>query len=259
MFKKVPADVLDVLAKAECVGTLIKLPGQLDRSEYLRVDKVLRGLGATWNRKRGGHVLAMPGVPASYAASQAIADLIVSGGYIDPRKELQFYETPYHVAERVANLVVREKGARILEPSAGLGAIARAVRDAHGHCECIELNSDFVGRLRQQGFGVAEGDFLSFKPSAGFSGVAMNPPFSRSRDISHVQFAYKWLGPDGVLAAVMSVGWTFRTDKKATGFRDWLENVKTTDRVTWEPLPDGTFKPAVSVKTGILTVRKGLA
>jgi len=67
--------------------------------------------------------------------------------------------------------------------------------------------------------------------------IIMNPPFSNSQDIEHVQHAYDLLKPNGKLVAIMGEGAFFRSDKKATEFREWLDKVGGTS----EKLPEGTF------------------
>jgi hypothetical protein len=52
----------------------------------------------------------------------------------------------------------------------------------------------------------------------------MNPPFEKGQDIEHVRHAYDQLKPGGRVVAIMSEGPFFRSDKKATEFRDWLES-----------------------------------
>ena len=93
-------------------------------------------------------------------------------------------------------------------------------------------------------------DFLSVEPMPGYKlhAIVMNPPFTRSQDIAHVLHAYKFLAPGGKLVAIMSPGHTFRQDKKATEFRDWLGNL--THTVT--ALPAGTFKAAGTMVSSVL-------
>ena len=65
----------------------------------------------------------------------------------------------------------------------------------------------------------------------------MNPPFERGQDAEHVQHAYERLKPGGRLVAIMSNGPFFRSDKKAEGFRNWLDTVDGSH----EELPEGSF------------------
>ena len=51
----------------------------------------------------------------------------------------------------------------------------------------------------------------------------------------------------------MSTPSEFRTDRKSTEFRDWLNTVN----ATWESLPDGSFKSSgTGVATRMLVVEK---
>ena len=70
------------------------------------------------------------------------------------------------------------------------------------------------------------------------------------QDIEHVQHAYSLLRPGGRLVAVMSTGPFFRSDKKATAFRDWIGDVNAD--VEW--LPDDAFKGQEAFRqTGVRT------
>lgn len=51
-------DVRDVLANATIEGNILRLPPDLDRKLYQRVDQALSALGGAWNRKQRGHVFA---------------------------------------------------------------------------------------------------------------------------------------------------------------------------------------------------------
>ena len=77
--------------------------------------------------------------------------------------------------------------------------------------------------------------------------------FEAGADIDHVKHAFSMLSPDGRLVAIMSEGVFYRSDKKATEFREWLESVNGYS----EKLPDGTFKQSgTGVNTRIVTIDK---
>lgn len=121
---------------------------------------------------------------------------------------------------------------RILEPSAGEGAIAlAALADAGGSAKaevtCVELEAGRAATLRAAGFVQEAGhrtiqaDFLDCDPDrlGVFDAVLMNPPFDLERDIDHVVHATRFLAPGGRLVAIMSAGVEFRTSRKAEAFR----------------------------------------
>lgn len=94
--------------------------------------------------------------------------------------------------------------------------------------------------------------------NSGYDRIVMNPPFSDRRDAEHVMHAYSLLRPGGRLVAIMGEGVFFGQDKKAQGFREWLESVNGTS----EKLPEGSFQdpslPAnTSVNARMVVIEKG--
>lgn len=85
---------------------------------------------------------------------------------------------------------------------------------------------------------------------SGYDRIIMNPPFSDRRDIAHVMHAYNLLKPGGKLVAIMGEGAFFGSDKKATEFRDWLDEVGGSS----EKLDEGSFNdPTLPVTTNANT------
>lgn len=83
-----------------------------------------------------------------------------------------------------------------------------------------------------------------------FDRIVMNPPFERGQDMDHVRHAFDLLKPGGRLVAIMSEGSFGRGDKKATGFREWLDEQKR----KVEKLPEGSFTGKDSQRqTGVAT------
>jgi 16S rRNA G1207 methylase RsmC len=81
----------------------------------------------------------------------------------------------------------------------------------------------------------------------------MNPPFEEGQDIDHVQFAYENLDNGGKMAAIMSEGPFFRSDRNSTNFREWLEKVGGRSII----LPAGTFKESgTMVNTRMVIIEK---
>lgn len=96
-----------------------------------------------------------------------------------------------------------------------------------------------------------EGGF-KIKP---YDKIIMNPPFENGQDIDHVKHAYELLKPGGRVVAIMSEGPFFRGDKKATGFREWLDEVGGYSK----KLPEGAFKNSersTGVRTRLVVIEK---
>ncbi len=187
--------------------------GQLERRLYQRMNKALSAMGGKWNRSRGGHIFSLDPRPL-------IHGLVESGTLVIERDG--FFETPPEVVDRMIELIWPKD--RILEPSAGLGAIADRLPINRASILCIERNERRVAELQKKGYDVLQGDFLAIEPGM-FCTIYMNPPFEQGQDIDHVRHAFECLAPGGTLVSVMSEGTFFRNDCKATAFRNWAEQV----------------------------------
>ncbi|EFY1826838.1 class I SAM-dependent methyltransferase [Shigella flexneri] len=82
------------------------------------------------------------------------------------RAESQLFVTPAPVCDRLVTLAEISNRDHILEPSAGTGAILRAIRDTapEAMCDAVEINSGLVRYLRENfnGVRVQCGDFMEW-------------------------------------------------------------------------------------------------
>ncbi|GAH14985.1 unnamed protein product, partial [marine sediment metagenome] len=113
----------------------------------------------------------------------------MTGEVIDKKKEFQFFETPQDVVDQLIELAEVRIGHRCLEPSAGRGNIAKALRSivGDGMVMCVELSPENAAELTSKGFIVYTGDFLEYNLKDKYDRIVMNPPFTRQQDIKHVQ------------------------------------------------------------------------
>ncbi|WP_172403187.1 PLxRFG domain-containing protein [Pseudomonas aeruginosa] len=225
---------------------------------------------------------------------------------------LDFFPTSDAVVESMLDAAEIGEGISVLEPSAGMGHIADAIRDQAGvDPDVIELSGERRELLEAKGYRVVGSDFMDVQPrssytfgdvfrapdgslgvmrgqgglgsnrvrfqpldesgmpddrrsqymdrddlvgvehrgaDSGYDRIVMNPPFSKGRDIQHVQHAYSLLKPGGRLVAIMSEGAFFQSNKAAENFRAWLDGLGATS----ERLPEGSFMdPALPVNTGV--------
>ena len=138
-----------------------------------------------------------------------------------------YFPTPRLVADLLLDCIVPLAGDVILEPSAGAGNLADAIRERFpaARLVCIEQVPGLVEILKLKGHAVLEeGDFLQFDRDP-VNWIVMNPPFSGGQDMVHVRHAYDVLEPGGRLVSVMSPGPFFRNDKAAREFREWFDEV----------------------------------
>lgn len=203
--------------------------GQLDRDLYEEVDEVLRRLGGKWDKRKRIHAFPYP--------VEALVAAVIASGELPPKNPTAYFPTPASLVQEMLDAVgVSEfwnEDDLVLEPSAGTGAIARAIRERTPNCrvhccEVLEVNRKV---LEADGFEIVARDFMAFEPEEQYDAVIMNPPFSLEGDktayITHVLRAWELLKPGGKLAAIVPPGWTYGSVKKVAAFRefvcDWLD------------------------------------
>ncbi len=211
--------------------TGLTLPGTLSRDAYTAVNKFLELAGAKWNRKAKRHEFQRE-------AKAKIERLFEEGGLIDEKKHFQAFYTPRDVAVDLVTVAGVIPGMMCMEPSAGEGVLAEAMREAGGEVVCIELNPESAEKVRAKGFETVAADFLTVESEAKYDRVVMNPPFTRDQDIDHVLHALRFLKPGGKVVAIVGKGFTFGENKKRAGFRQTFSDCG----VIVKELPSGTFK-----------------
>jgi methylase of polypeptide subunit release factors len=95
-----------------------------------------------------------------------------------------FYPTPHGIVSRMLAKVDTGKISSILEPSAGKGDIADAVKEAWWRCKlrCIEIDENLQSVLQGKGHRVIDSDFLSYSGYDQFDLIIGNPPFSEGAE-----------------------------------------------------------------------------
>lgn len=247
---KVDQDTLAILDRGTSNGPLFFLPDEtLERSAYQKVNKVLELAGGKWSRSERAHVFS----DGPNSAEEALEGVIQTGEITDAKKEFQFFETTAPVVNRILAAAAPLSGARVLEPSAGHGAIALRAAETAKEVVCIELNADCVEELKRLSVPNLlvhhATDFLTVEPLATYSHVLMNPPFSRAQDAKHILHAYRFLAPCGRLVSVASAGVTFRRDKAYADLRDLIEK-----KGSVEELPTGSFQASGTMVNTVLIV-----
>lgn len=167
------------------------------------------------------------------------------------------FQTPADVARAMVQRVAHKlgSGARVLEPSAGLGRIYSALRS-----ECMDSRAVLVEQspecFRELYHLTDEDDRATLKQAdflevcaddlgGGFDAVVMNPPFKQGRDIKHILHAFDMLKPGGVLVALC--------------YNGKRQNAKLNKPLTdsWDVLPKGTFKSeGTAASAAMLTMSK---
>jgi SAM-dependent methyltransferase len=152
---------------------------------------------------------------------------------------IDFFPTPPPLAQRMVQLADVQPGERVLEPSAGKGDIADAIRAAGGKVEAVELSETLRKVLTAKGHTLVGTDFEAFDSHEGqYDAIVMNPPWSGGADVRHVMRAYTLLKPGGRLVALMSMHPSFAQDKASQAFRGWMEEMGAAS----EKIPADDFK-----------------
>lgn len=195
----IPTEVMDVLRRSEVDSKSLRLPpGQLERSLYEQVNKVIVAVGGKWNRGSQSHLF-------SSDPREALGLALETGKAVNQKQTFQFFPTPKEIARRMVKLAGVQKGHRILEPSAGLGAILSELPG--DTCRvAVEINPEMADKLHIFGE-VRCADFLTINGELGmFDRVIMNPPFTGGQDIKHITHAMTMLKPGGRLVAICANG-----------------------------------------------------
>lgn len=207
-------NVEEILKQCKVNEKVLTLPDiQLDRKTYLEVAKKLELIGGKWNRKYKGFLF-------EENPSELLSD-IQNGDNRNIKKEFQFFETPKDLANELCLFIPNRLLRDILEPSAGRGAIVRAIKKSRPtvpvyYCELMELN-------RKMFNGNAEflcDDFLSLPEDRKYEIVVANPPFNKNQDIDHFYKMCKVC--DGRIISIMSKHWQHCDNKKEAAFRQFL-------------------------------------
>jgi len=244
----VPEDVRRVLYNLRVEGNIAYIQGQLPRELYVKVNKALEAMGGKWDRSVRGHVFE--GDP-----TEKIMGAMSTGEVVDVKKSFEFFETPMDVAGLVVAKARIEPGMKVLEPSAGRGAIADMVMAQCPDCklDVVEIEESNRKILKEKGYKLAGKDFTKFKKK-GYDRVVMNPPFSKQQDVDHVNRAFKLLKPGGLLVSVMAPSVKFRGNKKTKDFVHLLEE----QGGSIEDLPEGAFRESgTGINTVVVTLPKG--
>ena len=250
---------LAVIRGAWCEGSVVKLPpGQLGREVYDGVKEVLENLRGKWKGgKTQGFVFTSDPAP--------LLSLVQVTGEKPPKNPTAFFPTPPVVVAQIVaalDIWVYTHGCRILEPSAGAGAICDGVKaafDSHGtdfemHCvEFLEANRKL---LSEKGYQVVGEDFTRYIPQDPYDLIVMNPPFSLDSDrlawLTHVERAWGMLRDGGLLVAIIPPALEYRDTKRIDDFRDLAGR-----HGYWDRIEAGAFKESgTGTATALLRMEK---
>lgn len=218
----------EVLQACSISGMIVTLPAvQLERKLYQDVAKALELIGGKWNRKAQGFIFNED--PAGLLAQ------ISNGEKRNLKKEYQFFGTSDILADELVQDAGIEEYDLLLEPSAGQGAIIKAIHRAHPgqlvhYCELMPINRTFLNRLPNAQY--ITDNFLKLASSkitmGTFDRIIANPPFSKNQDIDHIRQMWDCLKPGGRIVTIASKHWQIANNNKEKTFREWLGDAEVT-------------------------------
>lgn len=241
----VPDEVRDILKRCIITANSVKLPaGQLPRPLYEAFNKVMAAGGGKWNRSAGAHLFQRD-------PRELLGQVQETGKAVRIQQHLQAFYTPTPLAARMADLANIKLCDRVLEPSAGEGALADEATLNGGSVTCFEIDEHALKVLRSKGYNATLHDFLAVVPSPTYDVVLMNPPFSSGAAVKHTSHALAFLKPGGRLVGLLDAGVLYRSDKATIAFRDRIAELGG----QFEKIPAGTFSESgTDVATVLLTV-----
>lgn len=213
-------------------GDRIQLPEQHLR-HYARIKTRIVKAGGSYNV--GGYFEFPAGLDAGEVLKQ-----LKTGKVVNDKKDQQFFATPPELALSVVSAAGVLAGKRVLEPSAGDGALADLARAAGAEVVVIENWTVNVLNLEAKGYVVMDRDFLTVTPEeiGQFDAIVGNPPFTRGLDMQHVEHMWKFLKPGGTLTVLTSTSWDEGTQRKQQAFRKFL----TDNNAAIRRIEPGAFK-----------------
>jgi len=250
---QIDQETLAILSECTLAPACVVMPPrQLDRKLYEKVDKVLRAAGGKWNKKTRSHHFEED-------ATEIIDQAILTGTIGNAKQELGIFYTPPALAKRAAqHLKLDHSGMSILEPSAGMGALAIAARDeaqaddercSWANIACFDIVQRHVAALQELGFAATCADFMKVEAEPGFDRIIMNPPFAKQQDAAHFLHAWGFLKPGGRIVAIMSAAVMFRQTPLYQHVRQMIEGCGEI-----VPLPAGSFKESGTGVNAVLVI-----
>lgn len=246
----------EVLQQCIVDGLIVRLPDiTLDRKQYLEVAKKLELIGGKW---KGGKT---QGFVFEQDPTELLSD-IANGDDRNLKKEFQFFATPDHVADMMVDKLNYEPWMRVLEPSAGDGALIKALKRKFdvGYVDCYEAMELNIKKINPEngnsgipGALIQGTDFLKCDSKDYYDIILANPPFTKNQDIDHIRKMFEVCKPGGTIVTLSSPSWTFGSQRKQIEFREWLDSLGA-EQIE---IDLGEFKESgTTIKTVMLIINK---
>ena len=267
-------DVIEALERLEFSddGLACKLAEQYDKELFAKIRKVFEVYGVKYK----GKAFRFP-----FDFRPIVAEIVETGEAPEKKNPTAFFPTPAFVVESILSMpdfdrlmyspydyFSEEEAAemgieplRILEPSAGQGAIADLIRERMGRGARLDVVEYFHANaaiLERKGYSPIRMDFMEYNADGAikYDFIVMNPPFSlkgqKHAYIDHVMHAWSMLKEGGTLAAVLPTG--FMVNRSRTE-REFLETVCRYGEIV--EIHDEAFKDVgTKIKTVTIVMKK---
>ena len=214
------ADAIDAGTLPQCVWNFRKASGLTKKS----VGHMLHGYQPTLDEEATRKWLADEADPAEAAEQERLEKIAKAERDLIGAQIEGFFPTPASLARAMVKIAHIQPGDEVLDPSAGKGDIADAVKEQHpdNPLLLVERNYTLAELLGLKGYDVHRADIM--KVQGEVDRIIMNPPYERGQDAEHVRHCFDLLKRGGRLVALMSVGPFHREDRKSVEFRRWLES-----------------------------------
>lgn len=221
------SEVQGVFNRCRAEGVKLYMPDELlDRQLYESVAKILKNNLGKWV---GGKTQAFV---FDYDITDTLRKL-QAGEDINTKKAFQFFPTPPEVCDFMFQLALPSRADRILEPSAGSGAIideliksfwcSNGLEDIE--VDTIEMNPICRAKLVEKGYNLIHDDFMTFKPKKKYDMVLANPPFNTNGSSDgYVDHLLKMNEVcSGTVTAIVPNSFDWKDSKKVREFKQLLE------------------------------------
>ena len=243
--------VEEILKHCTLENNVIKLPNvQFNKKSYAEAKKWIEEAGGSWE---GGKT---QGFTFPFNAER-VFKILHDGKRCNLQQEFQFFSTPPEVADYIVMLSGGvSENEKILEPSAGTGAIIDAI---HRSCssvivDCFELmpeNKEILSKKDR--IRIIGDDFYECDSIGMYDKILANPPFSKNQDIKHLMKMYEHINEGGVIVAITSDHWRISKEKICTDFSEWLNSI---GGEVYD-IDEGSFKESgTSIKTSVVVIKK---
>lgn len=139
-------------------------------------------------------------------------------------------ETSNFLITLLLHKLLFDKRGKVLEPSAGDGKLAEALRKTGHTVECVELNHALAGILQTKGFTTYNCDFLNENlllfPPKDYDYVVAVPPYKDNVDCLHIMKMYEHVRTGGRVISLTLPHWTTGFFQVQRDFRKWLSDKK---------------------------------